>query len=226
MLVIQERPGDLLFDRFFLLTSLSWAKMPGIRLLEHYRRRGKAEGHMGELKDVLDPALSSTNRPKSTCRGRRPNKMTPGIDAFGCNEVRWLVSLMAYELMHIARRILEEKTRTGWSLCRMRERVLRDGARRILSGCRMTLIVAALQGRAVIPAVLPAVARAGIEPTPGRLGINPRRDKERRMLRRPRRGRQAARIGAHCTQKWATITVRAREETLQRPAIRSERRRS
>jgi hypothetical protein len=34
-------------------------------LLEHYREWGTAEGHMGELKDVLAPALSSTNRPKS-----------------------------------------------------------------------------------------------------------------------------------------------------------------
>jgi hypothetical protein len=34
-------------------------------VLDHYRQRGTAEGHMGELKDVLAPALSSTNRPKS-----------------------------------------------------------------------------------------------------------------------------------------------------------------
>ena len=41
-----------------------------IRLLGLYRMRGKAEGHMGELMDVLAPALSSVRRPKSY-RGRR-----------------------------------------------------------------------------------------------------------------------------------------------------------
>ena len=39
-------------------------------LLAKYRKRGKAEGHMGELMDVLDPALSSSRRPKTHYRGK------------------------------------------------------------------------------------------------------------------------------------------------------------
>ncbi len=42
---------------------------------------------MGELKDVLAPALSSTNRAKSHLRGKAPKSRTPAIDAFACNEV-------------------------------------------------------------------------------------------------------------------------------------------
>jgi hypothetical protein len=61
-----------------------------------------AEGHMGELKDVLAPALSSANRPKSHWRGRAPQSATPAVDAFACNEVRLLIALLAYEVMHIA----------------------------------------------------------------------------------------------------------------------------
>ncbi len=38
-------------------------EMPVDALLDLYRRRGKAEGHMGEMKSVVDPALSSP-RPK------------------------------------------------------------------------------------------------------------------------------------------------------------------
>ena len=106
ILVVKERPDDLLLDRFFLVTSLTWRQMASCEVLEHYRERGKAEGHMGELKDVLDPSLSSTNRPKTHVRGRKPRSAAPAIDAFACNEVRMLISMMAYQLMHIARRAM------------------------------------------------------------------------------------------------------------------------
>ena len=35
-----------------------------------YRQRGKAEGHIGELMSVVNPALSSSPRPKRHYRGR------------------------------------------------------------------------------------------------------------------------------------------------------------
>ena len=136
VLVVKERPDDLLLDRFFLVTSLDTDQMSRRDVLDHYRERGTAEGHMGELKDVLAPALSSTNRPKSHWRRRAPQTSTPAIDAFACNEVRLLIALLAYEVMHIARRAMAQATGSGWSL---RERVLRAGARLTLSGRRMTL---------------------------------------------------------------------------------------
>jgi len=83
---------------------------------------------MGELKDVLAPALSSTNRAKSHWRGKTLKSKTPAMDAFACNEVRLLVSCLAYEIMHIVRRAMAMATGTGWSLRRLRERVLRTGA--------------------------------------------------------------------------------------------------
>jgi hypothetical protein len=139
ILVVKERADDLLLDRFFLVTSLTLAEMSREEILEHYRERGTAEGHMGELKDVLAPALSSTNRPKSHWRGRTPQSCADAVNAFACNEVRLLIALLAYEVMHVARRAMAAATGTGWSLCRLRERVLRAGARLILSGRRMTL---------------------------------------------------------------------------------------
>ena len=139
VLVVKERPDDLLLDRFFLVTSLGPEEMSRQEVLDHYRERGTAEGHMGELKDVLAPALSSTNRPKSHWRGRKPRSTADAVDAFACNEVRLLVSLLAYQLMHVARRAMARATGTGWSLRRLRERVLRAGARIVLSARRMTL---------------------------------------------------------------------------------------
>ncbi|WP_420024073.1 IS1380 family transposase (plasmid) [Cereibacter azotoformans] len=139
ILVVKEREGDLLLDRFFLVTSLPWTRKLRHEVLAHYRERGKAEGHMGELKDVLAPALSSTNRAKTHWRGKKPKSKTSAVDAFACNEVRLLVACLAYQVMHIARRAMAQVTGTGWSLRRLRERVLRAGARLTISGRRMTL---------------------------------------------------------------------------------------
>jgi hypothetical protein len=142
ILVVKERAEDLLLDRFFLVTSRDWTRQTRHEVLAHYRERGKAEGHMGELKDVLAPALSSTNRAKSHWRGRKPKSAAPAVDAFACNEVRLLIACLAYEVMHIARRAMARATGTGWSLRRLRERVLRAGARLVISGRRMVLALA------------------------------------------------------------------------------------
>jgi hypothetical protein len=130
VLVVKEREDDLLLDCFFLVTSRDQGQMSRREVLDHYRERGTAEDHMGELKDVLAPALSSTNRPKSHWRGRRPRSATEAVDAFACNEVRLLISVLTYQLMHIARPAMARATGTGWNL---RERVLRVGFRLLLS---------------------------------------------------------------------------------------------
>ena len=62
VLVIKEREGDLLLDRFFLVTFLAPEQMSRQEVLDHYRERGTAEGHMGELKDVLAPAFAIVAR--------------------------------------------------------------------------------------------------------------------------------------------------------------------
>ena len=73
--------------------------------------------------------ISSTNRAKSHWRGKTPKAATPAIDAFACNEVRLLIACLAYEVIHIARRAMARATGTGWSLSRLRERVLRAQGR-------------------------------------------------------------------------------------------------
>ena len=122
LVALTEPADDLLLDRFFLVTSLGWTAKTRDEVLAHYRERGKAEGHMGELKDVLAPALSSANRAKSHWRGKTLKSKTPAVDAFACNEVRLLIACLAYQVMHIARRAMAKATGTGWSLRRLRER--------------------------------------------------------------------------------------------------------
>jgi hypothetical protein len=49
--------------------------------------------------------------------------------------------------MHAGRRLMEIATRTGWSLRRFRERVLRVGGRVLRHARRITLVIAATAAR-------------------------------------------------------------------------------
>ncbi len=82
VLVVLERPGELLLDRFWLITSLDAETVPAAELLELYRERGRAEGHMGKLMGVLEPALSSAPRTKRHYRGRREQNVITGGAGF------------------------------------------------------------------------------------------------------------------------------------------------
>src|SRR5918997_994786 len=147
VLVVQERPGDLLLGHSWLLTGIGGAASPAEELLAHYRQRGPAEGHFGELMDVLAPALSSTPRARRHYRGRPLPAPPTGIDAAARNEAPLLLHLLACEIMHAGRRVMEIATGTGWSLRRFRERVLRVGGRVLLHARRVTLVAAETAAR-------------------------------------------------------------------------------
>ena len=127
-----------------MITNLRRGRYSGARLLGLYRMRGKAEGHMGELMDVLAPAFSSAARPKSHYRGRRLEAVTQpeesGVRAQ--NETLLLLNLLAYELLHAGRCVMQQATGTGWSLRRLRERVLRVASRVVRHGRRLTFVIA------------------------------------------------------------------------------------
>ncbi len=146
VLVVRERPGELYPDHFWLLTSLSRKRYEAQELLAQYRKRGKAEGHMGEFMDVLDPALSSASRPKTHYRGQplkseaKPEARTEaGVRPH--NEVRFLLNLLGYEILHLGRVLMEQATRRGWSLRRFRERVLRVASRALRQGRRLIFVI-------------------------------------------------------------------------------------
>lgn len=141
VLVVMERSNELFLHHFWLITSWSAEQMPAEDLLELYRERGTAEGYYGELKSVLDPALSSSPRQKSHYRGEVPEKRTAAGDAFAQNEVILLLNALAYNLVHAARVLMESASGEGWSLMRLRERVLRVAARVLVHGRRATLVI-------------------------------------------------------------------------------------
>ncbi len=131
ILVVRERPDDLFLDHFWLVTSLAPGDYSAEAVLALYRRRGKAEGHMGELKDVLVPRLSATSRGAAT-----------GEEVFARNEAWLLLHLLAYEAIHALRVPLEQAIGTGFSLKRLREQVLKSAAR-VLEHARQIRVVIA-----------------------------------------------------------------------------------
>ena len=158
--VVLEKPDELLLDHFWLITNMQEADKPAEALLQLYRQRGKAEGHMGEFMDVLAPALSSASRSKSNYRGRKTISWPSTCDAFARNETILLLNLLAYEVLHAARCLMEAATGDGWSLRRLRERVLKAAARVLLHGRRVTMVVvetAAVHWNALWPSIEKAV---------------------------------------------------------------------
>lgn len=117
VLVVSERPDGLFLHHFFLVTSLDAKDWHGHEVLNLYRKRCKAEGHMGELKDTLNVHLSSTCRGASTVQ-----------HVMGRNQVSLLLDLYAYQLMHSLRVLMEHITYQGWSLRKVREQILKVAA--------------------------------------------------------------------------------------------------
>jgi hypothetical protein len=131
ILVVQERPDDLFLRHFWLVTSLEPGPYPAEAVLRLYRQRGKAEGHMGELKDVLAPRLSATSRGQAT-----------DDEVFARNEAWLLLHLLAYEAMHALRVPLEQATGQGFSLKRLREQVLKTAARVLVHARQIRVVLA------------------------------------------------------------------------------------
>lgn len=144
IMVVKERPDDLLLDRYYLVTSIAAEQMDAETVLARYRERGAAEGFMGELKSVVDPALSSSPRPKTTYQGRpvlRAVDDGPNTDAFARNAALLKLNLLAYELLHTARTALEAERKEGISLHRLRRLVLVTGTRVVRHSRRLTLVI-------------------------------------------------------------------------------------
>jgi Transposase DDE domain group 1 len=147
VLVVLEREDELFLHHFWLITNWTSSQMDGAALLEMYRQRGTAEGHMGELMNVLKPALSSSPRPKAHYRGEVPEERFPSGDSFEQNEVLLMLNVLAYQVVHAARVMLEAATGEGWSMQRVRERVLRVAARVLVHERRAVLVIAQASAR-------------------------------------------------------------------------------
>jgi len=129
VLVIDERPLEITPRYFFLVTNASRKEATGHELLERYRRRGVTEKDYGDWMNAVDVALSSTNRPKASYRGREPRDISEPVDSFAVNEAILLVSMVTANLLHSARALLEKSEGKQWSRDTLRKRVLQSAAR-------------------------------------------------------------------------------------------------
>jgi len=111
--------GELFHNVFYLVTNLARPQATSRLILDCYRQRGTAEGYIGDFVGTIAPTLSSVAR----CReGAPPHKRRI---AMAENGVSLLLSALAYELMHVTRCLLEKGTGLGFSLRRVRERLLK-----------------------------------------------------------------------------------------------------
>lgn len=144
VLVVLERPGELFLHHFFLLTNFSPEEMPPEELLDFYRARATMERHLGEIKTVLSPALSSAPRPKTHYRGQEPKKTTTPRDGEKANAATFLLYMLAYNLMNITRNLLADTQKADEpvpSLGRVRSFVLKVAARLTRSARYATFVV-------------------------------------------------------------------------------------
>jgi hypothetical protein len=144
VLVVSEQTNDDQPRAFYLVTSITEETKSANEILQLYRERGTAEHRMGEVKSLLAPALSSSPRPKSQYAGEPVHHAVDPpteIDAFARNEATLKLNLLAYQILHIARTVMEAATGTGLSLHRLHRSMLVTGARFIRSGRRLTMVV-------------------------------------------------------------------------------------
>ncbi len=121
MIIVERDQLDLFepYNYFFLITAWTEEQMSGFDLLDFYRQRGTMERWIGEFKDVLRPSLSCSSR------RRKNGNTTKDRDDLACNEALLLLYASSYNLLNIARRLMEKATGKGWSLRRFREQVLK-----------------------------------------------------------------------------------------------------
>lgn len=141
VLVVEDEPGELFLHHFFLLTSWDAAQMPAEELLAFYRERGTMEGHIGDLKSTLRPALSSTSRMKSHINGERIENPGEPRDGYACNAANLLLFALAYNLANLVRRVTAKATGEPWRLRRMRDTMLRVPARVVLHARRVVVVL-------------------------------------------------------------------------------------
>lgn len=142
VLVVLEEPGELFLRHFFLVTDWTDEQIPGEGLLEFYRERAVIEGHIGDFKSVLRPALPSTSRRKSHVRGKRPRRTrAQDRDGFACNEANLLLYALAYNLANVVRRVTARATGVPWRLRRCRDTLLQVAGKVVLHARRVTVVI-------------------------------------------------------------------------------------
>ncbi|MEA1938105.1 MAG: IS1380 family transposase [Pseudomonadota bacterium] len=132
VLVIVDMPDPKtglrrLFPRyFFLITNKQKHRRKACEILDHYRKRGTFEDRLGEFNGVIGGSLPAAS--------------------FAANEASLLLKLLAFNLAGILRGELEDSSGNGWDLKRVRQTVLKAGARVVEHGRRLFVDVSKAAG--------------------------------------------------------------------------------
>jgi hypothetical protein len=73
--------------------------------------------------------------------GRSELRSARGAQGRAADEVRLLLNALAYNLVHATRALLEDSTGEGWSLLRVRQRVLKVAARLLVHSRQVILVL-------------------------------------------------------------------------------------
>lgn len=147
VIVVEEVPGELFLRWYAIVTSWNSVVRSGEDILEFYRARGTMEAHLGELAG-LDPALSSTLRPKCHVRGRAPEVRGSGRsedEAERANAATLHLYGLAYNLLNTMRRVQARAVAPGAPIgARIRTvrlSLLVVAARVLISARRVTVVL-------------------------------------------------------------------------------------
>lgn len=97
--------GELFDNVFYLCTNASMSEGGSLAILDRYRKRGRAENHIGELVNVIGTRLPHASLAQ--------------------NDAALVLGCLAYNTVHVVRTGLAAATSEGWSLQSVRERVLK-----------------------------------------------------------------------------------------------------
>ena len=144
VLIVVDMPGELFLKSFFIVTSFGEDELCGRDVLDFYRARGTMEGHIGEMKSVIEGRLSSTNRQKCRYAQHEVSHHAEPIDPERVNAAALCVHAIAYNLLSTLRSLAGESDfideAPGLGLKRAR-RMLRIPGRIVISARRATLVI-------------------------------------------------------------------------------------
>lgn len=142
MLADTDDNGERKIRHFFLITNCTANVLRGLGLLHLYRRRGKAEGHIGELSDSINAKLSSTNRTKSHYKGQAILVYEDPLQPFHVNSVNLLLAGLSYLLLHALRVLMHSATKKNYSIRFVLESIVRVPTRLLVHSRRVHIVIA------------------------------------------------------------------------------------
>ena len=103
------------------------------------RAHGGVDGRARSGLVLREPAQDALSGPTAEVRSQAGSD--DGGRGSPHNEVRFLLNLLGYEILHLGRVLMEQATRRGWSLRRFRERVLRVASWALRQGRRLIFVI-------------------------------------------------------------------------------------